>query len=159
MSKPIEEELKEKVLQMYSKGLTKYRISVYLSMPYSSVKKIVTECGAAPVKFTRNCIKCGTEFTTGFSKKQYCTRACRLSAPKKEIICTCGKPVPEGRRKYCSEECYIKNNISMSRERKLREQNRIQIEIPSGKNHSISEICRLAKESGMSYGEYIGRFQ
>lgn len=69
------------------------------------------------------------------------------------------------RRKYCSPECQRigKNRsaalgrVQAAKERKAEKQRIKRLQAEKEKN-SIIEICLKAKEAGMSYGEYVSKF-
>ena len=51
-------------------------------------------------------------------------------------------------KKYCSEKCNGKAKWKRKKERLMKKS-------PTKTNASLSEIARLAKENGMTYGEYV----
>lgn len=59
--------------------------------------------------------------------------------------------LPVRRQKYCSKECCRKATIARSKE--WREKHK-EIEKPEPKKSRLNEICKEAKEHGMSYGQY-----
>ena len=69
------------------------------------------------------------------------------------------------RRKYCSPECQriarnrksSQKRIRAAKERKAEKQ-RLKILQAEKEKNSISAICLKAKEAGMSYGQYVSRF-
>ena len=69
------------------------------------------------------------------------------------------------RRKYCSPECQrigrnrktAMSRIRVAKEKQVEKQRLEHLKAEREKN-SISIICRKAKEAGMSYGQYITKF-
>ena len=71
--------------------------------------------------------------------------------PSKIQICAICKNqfVATGKnQKYCSEKCNGKAKWQRKKERLMKKS-------PTKTNASLSEIARLAKENGMTYGEYV----
>lgn len=88
----------------------------------------------------RICAICYDTFTAESNCQKYC-KACTASPfwrksvkEEAEACISCGVLLPEGRKGYCTECRDKKTRNSMK---------------------SISEICREAREMGMSYGEYV----
>lgn len=72
----------------------------------------------------------------------------------------CGKGLTGGRRKYCSEKCYRKRNKERTicrRDEICYEEVRLQRERHRMSQEKISEVNRLARESGMTYGKYVAK--
>ena len=66
---------------------------------------------------------------------------------KDEVVCkTCGKPFSPTKehRKFCSAECKKKAKYPQKEEKPK-----------PFKKISISEITRIAREKGLSYGKYV----
>ncbi len=36
-----------------------------------------------------------------------------------DLLCFCGKPIPQGRKRYCSEECRNIGNLMRKREKRV----------------------------------------
>lgn len=77
------------------------------------------------------------------------TRQCKL----------CGKPIPKGRRTYCSRECMM--DIT---KKKIRKKERESFKKPQAVKRSyrrlgndLDDVARRAREAGMTYGQYVGK--
>jgi predicted nucleic acid-binding Zn ribbon protein len=93
------------------------------------------------------CVVCGKNFKRkGYEK--ICSEECRKVARKvQEKVCgTCGKVFmpTQKNKKFCSAECKKKANCPQ-KEKKPKPLKKI----------SISEIARIAREKGLSYGKYV----
>lgn len=114
-------------------------------------------------EYKGTCPECGKVFRTTIKSKTFCSDDCRKAYTKRRskeeayqkweanpVYCVCcGKLVPFGRKKYCSEECQLEMKRSTrsagdeAGEKKIRKRQKKQPGI-EGK----------AKELGMSYGQY-----
>lgn len=102
------------------------------------------------------CPVCGKEFVTDKNAKRYCSKRCRKKAnskPKpmmvKSLKCDwCGKEfLSERRKKYCCKECRLYANGRLKKR-----------EVHSKPALSIEEVAVLSREAGMSYGEYVRKY-
>ncbi len=98
------------------------------------------------------CLNCGKRFMTESSAQKHCSIECRRiyngKKPElKTIQCAyCGKLYNTLRKcKYCSVECRNRANGKAARK-------------PQKPAVSIVEIARLARECGLSYGEYVAKY-
>lgn len=73
------------------------------------------------------CLACGKPFKSKMKKRKYCSSKCKylakkernsllISASKKKICVKCDKEYMGPNHKYCSHECYLERNISISPE-------------------------------------------
>ena len=72
----------------------------------------------------------------------------------------CGKAVTGTRRKYCSEACYrVKNVQKGGYRRESVDYDRIRQQEARHRlsQKKLSEINRLARETGMSYGQFVAK--
>ena len=113
----------------------------------------------------RQCPCCGNKFTTAYGMKIYCSPSCSVEGQKikaagrkkgmqpkalpKEItkVCiNCGNEFKTSahKQKYCSPACMQEMRKKSKKQKKIL---------------SISEIAVLARESGMSYGQYVQKEQ
>ena len=102
------------------------------------------------------CPRCGKEFETESNAQKYCSAKCRRAAnkykkPKKveKYTCSwCGKDfLSERRKKYCSKECRLFVNGRLKKR-----------EVQSKPALSIEEVAVLSREAGMSYGQYVQKY-
>lgn len=72
----------------------------------------------------------------------------------------CGQPIAGTRRKYCSGRCYLIKNAQKSGWRSY-ETDHEKVRAQEARHHlsqkKLSEINRLARESGLTYGQYVAR--
>lgn len=97
---------------------------------------------------TASCRTCGIKFKPDSTHKVYCSTECRIEGEAKDNrrihMCTCltcgtiFKAVSDN-IKYCSEQCDKSKRKTQS---KL----------------SVIEVARRAKDEGMSYGEYVAKY-
>ncbi len=99
---------------------------------------------------TRICKSCGKSFTTNANARMYCNSQCAKAEKKKQPIlwtytcCWCGQKFKaERKRKYCTEDCRLTANG--------RKKTGLMLERP---DLSLTDVARLAKEEGLSYGKY-----
>lgn len=102
------------------------------------------------------CPICGKEFETDQNAKKYCSAKCRRAhnrQPKEKVYKTCrcswcGEAfLSERRKKYCSNECLLYANGRLKK-RKTKPK----------KVLSIEEVAKLSREAGLSYGEYVRKY-
>jgi hypothetical protein len=102
------------------------------------------------------CPICGKEFVTDKNAKRYCSVKCRKKAnskPKpmtvKKLKCDwCGEEfLSERRKKYCCKDCRLYANGRLKKR-----------EPKPKKVLSIEEVAVLSREAGMSYGEYVRKY-
>ena len=122
----------------------------------------------------KTCPICGTVFTaSGYAiKRIYCGDKCLKAAMKKRRMEGCLEQSPNvaidpskseikicpvckenfvatrKNQKYCSEKCTGKAKWQRKKERLMKKS-------PTKTNASLSEIARLSRENGMTYGEYV----
>lgn len=111
------------------------------------------------MKTEKICPTCGEPFEVTEAmrgRRKYCSLECRNKAyvKKKEkkiyIYCEwCGDLMPpDSTEKYCSAECERKATSKSAKK--------------SGRKNkmlSLVEICKLAKEEGLTYGQYVVKMQ
>jgi predicted nucleic acid-binding Zn ribbon protein len=98
----------------------------------------------------------------GYNSSKYCSKKCANAAYYKHqretnpsYCIVCGQLISNIKyRKYCSEECK-KKGIQMNN-KKFYENLRKEKEKRQKKNAMVlSEISRLAREEGLTYGQYV----
>lgn len=122
------------------------------------------------------CVVCGKEFIATTVQSKYCSKECarkllyqktrakRLERKSKMSCEICGKPLTEySSYLYCSKECSLMAKRQMLKEnsernRQMREQAKKSAK-PKGPKLSISEICKLALEEHLTYGEYVEKYK
>ena len=120
---------------------------------------------------SRVCEICGKELTG--RKRKYCSNECRMIANGvTEKVCkVCGKPLPKNKLTYCSEECSKKAHKEYMREynekraNELRGKPKARKPFPKKKRStqeknylSFAEVCKRAREEGLSYGQCVARY-
>ena len=61
-------------------------------------------------------------------------------------------------KKFCSDECQRENQKRINAwKRKLKKQEKQKAAEEAEKNRSLSEVSEIAKEHGMSYGQYMAQ--
>lgn len=102
------------------------------------------------------CPQCGKEFERQYNAQRYCSAKCRRKANGKSKVkkvqkykCSwCGKEFLSARRKkYCCKECMLFANSRL----KVRE-------TKPKKVLSIEEVAKLSREAGLSYGQYVQKY-
>jgi hypothetical protein len=114
----------------------------------------------------KKCKFCGNSFATRHSTQLYCCKSCssQAFADLKAELATgeaithrlkcnfCGKPFTNKRRKsYCSNECRLMANGRCARPKpkdKKAEKPKV----------SIAEVCVLARQQGLTYGQYVAKY-
>ena len=116
-----------------------------------------------------NCEYCGKEFVAKTVKSKYCSNECCQKAShekakeerlerKKRMKCEeCGKPLGEYHSSvYCSKKCCYEATKRRLRERtkdsKPKQRRKKQPKL------TIGEICRLAMEEHLTYGQYVEKY-
>ena len=120
------------------------------------------------------CIECGKILPPG--RKRYCSDLCawkhhhgqwdKYSKPKakpkpkpKQKKCpVCGKPIDQGR--FCSEECdeFWNRMLKLSQGKGPSAHETMSDKTPA-KSAEWDEIAKKAEEAGMSYGQYVARYE
>ena len=111
------------------------------------------------MKRTLHCPVCNKEFVTDKNAKKYCSARCRRkanlqSAKKntvKEFSCAwCGDTfVSMRRKKYCSKECRLYANGRLIKRKKVH----------SAPALTLEQVAILSREAGLSYGQYVQKYQ
>jgi len=111
------------------------------------------------MKRTLHCPVCNKEFVTDKNAKKYCSAKCRRKAnnqvaPKntlREFSCAwCGESFMSVRRKkYCSKDCRLYANGRLIKRPKVRK----------GPVLSLEQVAILSREAGLSYGQYVQKYQ
>ena len=106
-------------------------------------------------KYSKKCEVCGKEFETEYKHQKYCCEICKRKRDyqrhlvgERIFVCRfCGKEFKSKKKcAYCSTQCrgrYRRNSKRPSR-------------APKGAL-SLSEVARLAREQGLTYGQYMQR--
>ena len=110
------------------------------------------------MKRTLCCPVCNKEFTTDKNAKKYCSAKCRRKANAQriaknklvEFMCAwCGESFLSARRKkYCCSQCRLYANGRLVKRKKVTK--------PA---LSIEQVAILSREAGLSYGQYVQKFQ
>ncbi len=112
------------------------------------------------------CKYCDKELTSLFGRRKvFCSNECRIAfydtKKKGERFCiVCGKELPSRRRSYCSDECRYKGIIAFQREKNKEEYKKPKAEEKPKKRGrpkkglSLEQAAKLAKQEGISWGEY-----
>ena len=111
------------------------------------------------MKIEKICPTCGEPFkvTEATSKyRTYCSLECRNKSYKKDgnekiyHNCEwCGKTLPQNCTvKYCSAECEVKATRKSAKKRGRKK-----------KVLSLDEVSKLAKAKGLSYGQYVNKYE
>lgn len=120
------------------------------SCRYSS-NRAVYNANRTEGKDVLKCIKCGIPLE-GYQKKYCADCSPNASRSQKRYCVMCGKELKGRQRQYCSESCeFFQVNVLSPEDvdRPLEEK-------PS--NHPrIAELCRMAREQGLSYGELMAK--
>lgn len=104
------------------------------------------------------CPVCGKKFSTDKNAVKYCSPGCRRKANRapalvgeREFVCAwCGGSFSAHRkRKYCSGECRLSANGRYAKREKSEKKSVL----------TLSQVAFLSREAGMSYGEYVCRYQ
>ncbi len=116
------------------------------------------------------CNHCGKELSSNAeSKRPFCNDDC-LNAYLKEYVTrkgvceTCGKPLLGRQRKYCNECAF---NLRMHRDEIRERHKKPKAEVKKEpkkkgrpkKPRTFAEICKFAREKGLSYGECVARYK
>lgn len=115
---------------------------------------------------TKICEYCGQPFETDKNAQRFCSRECSSDSRRtrdeeyyirrrmnRKLICGyCGKEFHNGRRRqYCSNECRLAANGRG--DIKQYELKKIKPKL------SICEVIKLAREEGLTYGEYCAKYR
>ena len=119
------------------------------------------------------CIECGKILPKG--RKRYCSDLCAWKhnhgqwdkynkpkaepKPKQKKCPVCGKPIDQGR--FCSEDCEIFWNrmLRLSQDKGPSAHDAMADTTSAKKANDLNEIAVKAEEAGMSYGEYVARYE
>ena len=111
------------------------------------------------MKRTLHCPVCNKEFYTDKNAKKYCSAKCRRKANAerakkynlREFLCAwCGETFLSVRRKkYCCKECRLYANGKLIKKRKAQPKPLL----------SLEQVAVLSREAGLSYGQYVQKFQ
>ncbi len=111
------------------------------------------------MKRTLLCPVCNKEFITDKNAKKYCSAKCRRKANNqsakkttlREFSCAwCGDSFMSVRRKkYCSKDCRLYANGRLIKRKNIRK----------GPALSLEQVAILSREAGLSYGQYVQKFQ
>ena len=99
----------------------------------------------------KECEWCGKEFVRRRNSQKYCSAKCRNANRNHRLYdegktcLICLKPLPKGRSKYCSDECFKKIKT-------------VPKFTPTEKKSTIAEINAKARAEGLSYGQYMAKY-
>lgn len=110
------------------------------------------------MEFVKKCLHCGKEFTTKGNRGMYCCEKCkkdhyseqkRWSRWKRILVCEeCGRMFnSKGAKKYCCAECRVLATNTKTRKNVFTKEPSVNIET----------VTRLAREEGLSYGQYVAK--
>ena len=110
------------------------------------------------MKRTLHCPVCNKEFTTDKNAKKYCSAKCRRKANTqramknnlREFMCAwCGETFMSARRKkYCCKQCRLYANGRLVKRKKV-----------TKPQLTLEQVAILSREAGLSYGQYVQKFQ
>lgn len=109
------------------------------------------------------CEICGKELTG--KKRKFCSNECRIIAQGSvdKFCVICGKLLTGNRHCFCSKECFEKAKAS-GRYKYDNKSNKERFKKPTPepkkrgrpkKPRTFAEICKAAREKGLSYGQYV----
>lgn len=112
-------------------------------------------------KEKKQCEHCGIDLPKGRTK--YCSKKCSDAAfskmNRKNKICeVCGKELVERQKFYCSPECAKEARRSNKNEQCRKPKSEPKKKGRPKKVVSVVEICKRAKEEGLTYGQYVGKY-
>lgn len=125
----------------------------------------------------KECKMCGKPIKIGFSKrKRFCSQEClelwySKQRNKNTECVVCGNPLTGRQSKYCSDECkrvafrrerhkYVYKYKKPEPETEVDEIKAEPKEETKPKNvPSIAEINKLAREAGLTYGQYVAKYR
>lgn len=114
---------------------------------------------------TKKCPVCGKEFTTDKNAQKFCSDVCRYRgyavthSPKTRCL-ICGKTftISKVRLEYCSVACKDKaRRLALQKQYAARPA--LRRKTRNKTNLSLTEIAKLARDAGMTYGEYVARYE
>lgn len=99
------------------------------------------------------CKQCGKEFLASSNRQMFCSYECRIESYPTVICPVCGNEFKPHRdaQTYCSKACCDKKAAERKREFRANRKR------SKGNAQAIAEIERIARENGMSYGEWTAR--
>lgn len=112
------------------------------------------------VKVTAKCEECGKKFIKKRKNQRFCCSACLIKNKNKmnrkitvKTCKVCGKKFESSKKfiLYCSDEC--KKVVQKERKKMYNEKAREREEKKRSGNNILVEINKIAKETGLSYGE------
>ncbi len=107
------------------------------------------------------CRECRHIFTTSVNSQMFCSAECRQKAYRKKKAMprarcpVCGRifSITDSRKKYCSAACRLGLDDNKPRSGKCGIQEKALVNTCL----SLDEIAKLAREAGMTYGEYVAK--
>lgn len=107
------------------------------------------------------CRECRHIFTTSVNSQMFCSAECRQKAYRKKKAMprarcpVCGRifSITDTRKKYCSAACRLGLDDNKSQRSMWANQERQLVNTCL----SLDEIAKLAREAGMTYGEYVAK--
>lgn len=113
------------------------------------------------------CEECGKPFTSFREESRFCSLKCQQqhyrgskikeSMSEARTCEVCGKPVPKGRRTFCSEECALKAKRAGEKSvmRELSKPKDVKKKLTrKQKEKRFRETVEAANRAGLSYGQY-----
>ena len=117
-------------------------------------------------KKLKTCEICGKELKGG--KRKFCSNECRLiSQGSVDKFCViCGKLLTGNRHRFCSKECFEKAKASGRYKYDYKsDKERFKKPTPEPKKQgrpkkprTFAEICKFAKERGLTYGQCVAKY-
>ena len=107
------------------------------------------------------CRECRHIFTTSVNSQMFCSAECRQKAYRKKKAMprarcpVCGRifSITDTRKKYCSAACRVGLDDNKPQSGKSGIQGKVLVNTCL----SLDEIAKLAREAGMTYGEYVAK--
>lgn len=118
------------------------------------------------------CQYCGNKFKYRFrSSEKFCSKNCcnlyHQNKNRKHRICVvCGNELTGHQRSYCSDKCRTSAKVARQMELNSVEYKKPKAEVKEEpkkrgrpkKKLSLVEICKLAREEGLNYGQYVAKY-
>ena len=138
------------------------------TLPKGRSKYCSDECKDAYFKKkyrkSKKCENCGKELTG--RQRKFCSNKCRMLLQGKldETIKTCkvcGKLLTGNRYCFCSKECFEKAKASgrYKHDGEQRKKPKTKSKQETKKPLPFAEVCKLAREKGLSYGQYVAKYK
>ena len=113
------------------------------------------------------CLYCKKEFKYRYRMgEKFCSRECNVafhSAKKRGVkhCVVCGKELPLKKRTYCSNACALtmklKRQMDNNKDQYKKPKAEEKPKVAKKKKLSLVEVAKLAKEAGLTYGQYVAK--